>query len=1070
MRSYSILSALVLINATVLAENVELPDVLTMNNGEKVSTAKEWMAKRRPEILEWYRTNLYGRAPLGRPEDMTFEVFESDTNALNGTATRKQVRVDFTDAPDGPCMNILIYIPNDVPRPVPVFVGLNKEGNQTVHKDSNILKTTKWNKPGHPKRQKRGAQTERWQVEEILSRGYAVATAHCSDLDPDVDDGFKNGVHGVFDPIYYPDGRPDDAWGTIAAWAWGLSRIIDYLETDPDIDQERVATIGLSRRGKASLWCGAQDQRVALTISSDSCGQGSSLARLLGGIDTIKHLNNYAPHWFCKNWNQYNDRDKEVPVDQHMLIALVAPRLVYVASSSGNRWAYPIRDFLAVIHAAPVWELLGYEGIDTQDMPEPNVPLHEGRMGYHIRKGSHGLTEYDWKCYMDFADRHWKKESDELQNIRSRMEELLLKDLSESNQIDSLVKQMGKDGRWPDIDYESKNRASWSVCSAHLGRVFEIAKAYRAPEHPLHGDERLLGAVNLALRDWVKHDYRNPNWWYASIGVPQLMGRICILMENDMDRDILETCRQRHLSRTRAKGQGQNKIWTAEVVLYGGVLAKDPELVQYAAETILSELHLTTKQGLQHDWSFHLHGPQNQIGTYGSAFSTDMAKWAYVYEDTRLAFSGDQFALLRNFLLKGQGWVAWNGILDINCRGRTVGRLSATSRYDYLLPAARLMRKIDPQHADGYTAYIKRNSGGANDLIGNKHFWRSDLMVHRARNWYASVRMCSTRTIGGESCNNENLRGRYAADGVLLLYTTGREYEDIFPVWNWRKLPGLTGHQASDRLEKPHRLPGTTNFVGGVTDGVSGIGVLDYARDGLAAKKAWFFLENAIVCMGTGIRSDTNDPVTTSVNQCLLKGEVIKGPQWYWHDSVGYFFSSPQEVVLQCGPQKGNWRQISELEYLIDEEVAKDVFSLWIDHGEKPQDGKYAYVLFPGITAEETAAKVKHNRILVLRNDSDCQAVADGAEKKTLIAFRKPGNIDIGYERKLAVDQPCLIIAAEMERGLKLSIADPTQTLGIVNVEITGEKSVAVQLPAGPYRGQSVSIDLFKRRRRTDVQ
>jgi chondroitin AC lyase len=541
-------------------------------------------------------------------------------------------------------------------------------------------------------------------------------------------------------------------------------------------------------------------------------------------------------------------------------------------------------------------------------------------------------------------------------------------------------------------------------------------------------------------------------------------------MEQRMDEDSFKICKERYLSRSRAKGKGQNKIWTAEVVLYGGVLAKDPELVQYAAETILSELHLTTKEGLQHDWSFHLHGPQNQIGTYGSAFSTDMAKWAYVYEDTRLAFSGDQLALLRNFLLKGQGWVAWNGILDINCRGRTVGRLSATSRYDYLLPTARLMRKIDPQHADGYTAYIKRSSVGANDLIGNKHFWRSDLMVHRARNWYASVRMCSTRTIGGESCNNENLRGRYAADGVLLLYTTGREYEDIFPVWGWRRLPGLTCLQAAVPPTKPHRLRGTTDFVGGVSDGKSGCAALDYDRDGLRARKSWFFLHDAIVCLGTDIRTDEKELVTTSVNQCLLKSKVAEDNQWYWHDSVGYFFSSPQEVVLQCGPQKGNWRQISELEYLIDEEVAKDVFSLWIDHGEKPQDGKYAYVLFPGIPAEEMPAKVKHNRILVLRNDSDCQAVADGAERKTLIAFRKPGNIDIGYERKLAVDQPCLIIAAEMERGLKLSIADPTQTLGIVNVEITGEIPVAVQLPAGPYRGQSVPIDLFKRRRGTDVR
>jgi hypothetical protein len=391
--------------------DVRLPDPLIMEDGRAVKDEEAWRQARRGEVLELFRTQVYGRAPAG-PFTPRYDVGPSD-DALGGRAIRRQVRLLFSSDPDGPKMDLLLFIPK-VPGPVPAFLGLNFQGNHTVHPDPGITLSQAWVPDGpdvvdhRSTEASRGSSASRWPVEAIVSRGYALVTAYYGDIDPDFDDGFKNGVQ----PLFYRPGqeKPDpDEWGSIAAWAWGLSRALDYLETDPDIDSRRVAVIGHSRLGKTALWAGAEDERFAMVISNDSGEGGAALSRRWYG-ETVARLNEVFPHWFCDNYNTYSDDVDALPVDQHELLALIAPRPLYVASAIEDRWADPKGEFLSANAAEPVYALFGLEGLGVHEWPPPDTPVGD-TIGYHVRSGGHDLTAYDWEQFLDFADRHLAQEA-----------------------------------------------------------------------------------------------------------------------------------------------------------------------------------------------------------------------------------------------------------------------------------------------------------------------------------------------------------------------------------------------------------------------------------------------------------------------------------------------------------------------------------------------------------------------------------------------------------------------------------------------------------------------------------
>jgi hypothetical protein len=390
-----------------------LPDPLVLRNGDRVRDVKTWQTKRRPEILDLYRNEVFGHSPAKFPK-LTNEVTSVDKQALGGKAVRKQVTVWFSSKTSGPKMDILIYLPSTAKKPVPVFLGLGFLGNQSVHADPGIKLGEEWVREPAAKTMvrkvatepQRGAAASRWQVDKVIDHGYGLAVVYYGDIEPDFDGGMSHGIR----PLFFKPGQtspaPDD-WAAIGAWAWGLSRAMDYLETDHEIDAKRVAVIGHSRLGKTSLWAGAQDTRFSIVISNDSGEGGAAISRRAFGERTTD-LNTHFPHWFCTDFRKYNDREDEMPVDSHMLLSLIAPRPLYVASAAEDLWADPRGEFLGLVNASPVYKLFGMEGIENESMPAVDHPIVRS-VAYHVRTGKHDITAYDWDQYLKFADLNWSK-------------------------------------------------------------------------------------------------------------------------------------------------------------------------------------------------------------------------------------------------------------------------------------------------------------------------------------------------------------------------------------------------------------------------------------------------------------------------------------------------------------------------------------------------------------------------------------------------------------------------------------------------------------------------------------
>ena len=356
-----------------------LPDVLATANGKKVRNSRMWENVRRKEVLEMFRENVYGRVP-STPYTKSYKLVNEDKNAMGGNATLKQVDITIASGGNSLDIHLTLFVPNKISKPVPAFLLIDNRGPANTDPSRKL-------------------KSEFWPAEEVISRGYAIAVFSNADVDPDNFDGFKNGIHGLLDRGV----REPDSWGTIAAWAWGASRCMDYFETDKDINSEKVAVVGHSRGGKTALWAAAEDQRFAMAVSNESGCGGAALARRKYG-ETIERINKAFPHWFCINYTKWSGNEDSMPFDMHMLIALIAPRAVYITSADEDLWADPRGSYLSLFHSLPVFRLYHRKTLLGEQMPPINKQVKSGKIAYHVRNGAHNMLIKDWNWFMDFGD------------------------------------------------------------------------------------------------------------------------------------------------------------------------------------------------------------------------------------------------------------------------------------------------------------------------------------------------------------------------------------------------------------------------------------------------------------------------------------------------------------------------------------------------------------------------------------------------------------------------------------------------------------------------------------------
>jgi chondroitin AC lyase len=610
-------------------------------------------------------------------------------------------------------------------------------------------------------------------------------------------------------------------------------------------------------------------------------------------------------------------------------------------------------------------------------------------------------------------------------------------------------------------------------------RKFAIAIKSIKKDNPYYHDKTVLAKITLGLNYWLKNDFVSPNWWYPQIGIPQALAPILLIMEEELSTDQIATG-VTLLNRAKIGMGGQNKVWLSGNVMLKSLLLRNVDSVAIAAKAIQAELKVSKGLGVQPDNTFHEHGVMLQNGNYGLSYLDNMIKWIAVLRNTPFAFDESKISILRNYALEGMQWIVFKKSFDIAASGRHMFRDELELKRNNLMGYFNDLAKLDPAFA---ASYLKATD--YKNLVGNKHFWNSDYHIQRTPNYLFSLKMSSSRVSGYETVNFENMMGYHLGSGMTLLYQTDEEYKNIFPFWDWKKLPGTTIIQ--DKAPIPvsnawgYKIEG--DFVGGVTDGKDGIAVLKYNRGGLQANKAWFMFNNQIVCLGNGITADTSFNVTTSINQTYLKGDVVvsaknitskasgdkalENPNWVLHNNIGYVFPDGGNLQLAAKSVSGSWYNVAQRYEDVKEKA--DIFSLWYNHGKKPKDQKYQYILVPNATETMLNALTTQPSFKIINNvDQEIVMANDGSMAG--IIFYKPGKADVFGG--IIVNQPCLVMLKRIGAQIDLSISEPTQKLKELFITIkgdyklpngnskNGETQIKIDLPFGFEAGKTIFIKL----------
>ncbi len=666
-----------------------------------------------------------------------------------------------------------------------------------------------------------------------------------------------------------------------------------------------------------------------------------------------------------------------------------------------------------------------------------------------------------------------------------------------NTEVTGLMSTLQANGSWTDIPYTSREQTNWEPIS-HLERLKKMTLAYTIDGSGLKGNAGLQQKIEIALRYWQDAHPTSTNWFMQQIGCPQRMGIILILLRtgatqlnSTLEGELIERMKADggRPDQSGSQGTGANKIAIATHWVYRACLTQNQADLAFGTQQVYYPIYMTTDEGLQHDLSYFQHGQQFYTGGYGASYVGDVANIATFMIGTDYAISGEKLDMLVRFAREAYLRIIRGNYFLYNVLGRGLSRpgsLNQTSFLDVLYK----VKALDPDNAAVYDAAEARIKGTQAAGYGftpalHTHYWRADYSLYTSTGYTFDVRMASTRTLRNENGNGENLKGYFLTDGATTITVDGDEYVDIFPTWEWTRIPGTTTPQKTT-IYKPSQwgTPGASIFAGGVSDSICGVTAYHWNDQGNSvntrAKKSWFVFGNEIVCLGASITSTAAEEVNTTVNQCLLKGDVVassEGSQsnlssgshsftdnldWVYHNKVGYIFPEGGALKLTNQQESGSWYPINN--YESNETVTKDVFKLWFDHGITPKKADYAYIIVPG---KDLNAIKNYNsqHIEILVNSDSVQAVRNKTTGLLGLVFYRSASFSDG-NLTVHPDKSCALLIKNAETAnIKVHIADVSQANSKIKVRfaspaLTKEKELTCTMPVLPYRGSTKVYDV----------
>jgi len=674
------------------------------------------------------------------------------------------------------------------------------------------------------------------------------------------------------------------------------------------------------------------------------------------------------------------------------------------------------------------------------------------------------------------------------------LRELYWNTYQQDSDLEEIMNTQQPDGSWKDINYQDQSLSNWDPTN-HASRLLYLSRAYITPKSKFYHQKRVSVVLHRGLNYWFQTKPVCRNWWYNQIGLPRFMGLVFLFIENELS-PAEKTEAIAVMNNAGFRMTGQNKVWLAGNVMIKALLSNDEKLVVSARDTIASEILITTQEGIQADFSFHQHGPQQQFGNYGMAFISGMAYYANIFGSSPLAFNSAQMDILRKYIFEGENWVVWNGYLDVSACNRQLFKQAQVGKALTLFVAINQIKQVDPLFLGRYDNILKRNllHDAVLEKQEAKHFWRSDLTVFRNTTHYISVRSCSPRVKGTEFTNNENKKGHFISDGFTTILRKGDEYNDIFPLWDWNILPGVTAPVLETIKPDPKKddYHNPNSFVGGLTHNKNGLSTFHLARNGVDAKKSWFYVNGKLICLGVDILSNTGKEIITGVNQCNQKGitlvvykngttslvndSLIHSASFLsvWHDSIGYYFPEQTKASLSVEKQSGSWHDIADPYSAAI--ITGNVFKLWINHGINATESSYQYIVIPSVTPSQLKEYIQFPEIEILTNSSIVQAVKLKNNLLFEFVFHQPTRIStFTVKDYVEINKPgLLILERDKAHNVILTVADPTQKQNEINLIVSGryftehssynvlknQTEIVIPLPQNEYAGSAVSLTL----------